>query len=376
VKLRIAWQSLVHNKVRAFVAIAGITFAIHLIFIQLGLYDAVLRTATLIQDRLDYDIVLVPSNYVFLAKTGSFPRRRIAQARAVPGVERAVPLYVGLKPWRNEASRQHWRMFILAFDPDDRVFRHPEIEAQLAALRQPDTVLLDRQTRPEFGSQEEGTVTELGHRKVRVVGQYTMGFGFLAFGAVLMSDQSFSRSFDGYPLQDVHLGLVKLKPDAGLSESANALRVALGPDVRVLTRAEQGVWEKEYWATQSSVGLINGFGAIVAVIVGIVILYQVLATDITNALPQFAMLKAIGYTNSSLAKIVLLKVCILGMLAYVPAVPAALAAYGVTRAEAKLPIVMTLGRLLVVLLLTLVMSAATGLFCMRKLKTADPADLY
>src|SRR5262249_48684142 len=148
-----------------------------------------------------------------------------------------------------------------------------------------------------------------------------LGFGFLAFGALLTTDQSFSRLYDGYPLQNVNLGLVKLKPGTNVTESANALRLDLGPDVRVLSRSELKASEKKYWVTQSSVGLINGFGAAVALIVGIVVLYQVLSTDIANNLPQFAMLKAIGYTNAALGRIVMLKVLVLGVLAYGPAVP-------------------------------------------------------
>lgn len=375
-QLRIAWQSLIHNKVRALVALTGITFAIILIFIQLGLYDAILDTGMLIPDRLDFDLVLVSPHYRFLGKTDSFPRRSLVAARAVPGVESAVPLYVGVKPWRNASSGKHWQTLVLGFDPDDHVFRLPEIAAQVAALKAPDTVLLDRDTRAEFGSREVGTVTELGQHKVRVVGRYTLGFGFLGLGAVVTSDQNFCRFFDGYPLQDVNVGLVKLKPDTNLSECAAAVRAAVGPDVRVMTRAELERSEKKYWATQSSVGLFNGFGAVVAVIVGIVILYQVLATDIVNHLPQFAMLKAVGYTDGSLARIVLFKGCLLGVLAYVPAVLASLAAYVAIREQAKLPIGMTIVRLLAVLLLTLIMSGVTGLFCLRKLKTADPADLY
>ncbi len=375
-ELRIAWQSLIHSKMRALVALAGISFAINLIFIQLGLYDAVLDAGTLIQDRLNFDLVLVSPHYRFLGKTGSFPRRRLVEARGFPGVESAVPLYVGVRPWRNESSRLDWQILVLGFNPEDPVFRHPEIEAQLPALKQPDTVLLDRDTRAEYGSQDEGTVTELGHRKVRVVGQYTLGFGFLALGAVVTTDQSYSRFFQGYPLQDVNLGLVKLKPGADLAECARALRATVGPEVRVLTRAELLAAERKYWATQSSVGLINGFGALVAVIVGIVILYQVLASDIASSLPQYAMLKAIGYKDRSLAQVVLFKVGILGVLAYVPAVLGALVGYEAVRAQAKLPIEMTVGRVLAVLVLTLMMSGVTGLVCTRKLRTADPADLY
>jgi putative ABC transport system permease protein len=376
VKLAFAWQSLVHDKMRAAVSIGGVSFSILLVFVQLGLYDSVYRTATLVQDQLNYDIVLLSPDYLFLAKPGTFPRRRLRQACVVPGVKSTAPLYVGIKPWRNRQSGRHWRLFVLAFRPEDHVFLDPEITKQLPALRQPDTVLLDRQTRPEFGAQFEGLVTELGRRNVEVAGQYTIGTGFLANGAVLTSDQNFSRLYDGRPLEEVNVGLVKLEPGADPDEMARSLRSVLPEDVQVLTRADQNARERQYWATQSSVGLINGFGTVVAAIVGVVILYQVLATDLTNHLPEYATLKAMGYRDISLTWLVVLKVILLGLLAYAPALPLALAAYAATRDATMLPIVMTWPRVLAVLAFTLILSTLTALVSLRKLRTADPADLY
>jgi putative ABC transport system permease protein len=361
---------------RAVVSVVGVSFSVFLIFLQLGLYNSIDRTATMVQDRLNCDLFLVSPDYVFLAKGGTFPRRRLEQARAVPGVAGAAPLYVGTKPWRNRQTRRHWRIFIMAFRPEDRVFLDPEVEAQQLTLRRPDTVLLDYQTRPEFGVQAEGLVTELGRRNVEVVGRYAVGTGFLANGALLTSDQTFSRLFDGYPLEDVNVGLVKLESGADPEAVASALRQALPGDVRVLTRAALEVREKSYWATQTSVGLVFGFGTVIAVIVGLVILYQVMATDLTNHLPEYATLKALGYRDLDLASLVLLKVAVLGLLAYAPALPLALVAYAVTREAARLPIVMTWSRGLVVLGLTLGMGCVSALLALRKLRAADPADLY
>jgi putative ABC transport system permease protein len=330
----------------------------------------------MIQDRLTFDLVLVSPDYVFLSKTGTFPRRRLEQARAVPGVESACPFYVGIRPWRNRETGRHWRMFLMAFRTEDRVFADPEIAAQLPALDRPDTVLIDRQTHAEYGPQERGLVTELGRRNVEVVGRYTVGSGFLANGTVIMSDQNFARLLDGYPLEDVSLGLVTLRPGADRDRVARALREALPPDVRVMSRSEQAAHERRYWAVQSSVGLICGFGTAVSIVVGLVILYQVLATDLANHLPEYATLKALGYRDGDLARLVMLKVAVLGLLAYAPAVPVALLTYAVTRATARLPMFMTAPRLLTVLAIDLAMGALSARLALRKLRTADPADLY
>ena len=67
--------------------------------------------------------------------------------------------------------------------------------------------------------------------------------------------------------------------------------------MRVLTRAQLETQEQKYWAQETPAGLVFGLGVVLAVVVGIVILYQVLATDVTKHLPEYATLKALGYRD-------------------------------------------------------------------------------
>jgi putative ABC transport system permease protein len=375
-KFLLAWLSLVHNKARTLVAVAGITFSITLVFLELGLYGAVERAATMIHDRLDYDLLLVSPEYVYLARTGTLPRHRLRQAAAVTGVASVTPLYVGGKYWRNPLTRRHHRLLVMAFNPRGHAFNLPEVEDARRELEKPDVVLIDRLTRPEFGSQETGTVTEIDQRRVQIAGQYTLGTGFGFYGAVILSDQNFARLFEGYSLDNVSLGLVRVRQDADADAVAAALRGMLPADVRVLTRPELQAQEQRYWTQQTPTGLMFGFGAVLAAVVGLVILYQVLATDITKQLPEYAMLKALGYRDAFLRGVVLVKVHVLALVAYLPALGLALVLYAAIRDAARLPITMNAERAGGMLLLTVLMGSAAGLSCLRKLRTADPADLF
>jgi putative ABC transport system permease protein len=375
-KLLLAWLSLVHNKTRTLAAVAGIAFCISLVFLQLGLYASVMRSAIMIHDHLDYDLLLVSPEYLNLARTGWFPRRRLLQASTVPGVASATPFYGGARQWRNPTTRRHLRLLVMGFNPRDHAFKLPEVEAACDKLQEPDVVLIDRLTRPEFGSQETGTVTEIGQRKVKIAGHYTLGTGFDFYGAVIVSDVNFSRLFDGSSLDNVNLGLLRLKPNADPDATAESLRRMLPADVRVLTRAQLVTQEQKYWAQETPAGLVFGLGVMLAVVVGIVILYQVLATDVTKHLPEYATLKALGYRDRFLRHVVLMKVLVLVLVAYLSAFGLAVGLYALIRAAANLPVNMSLERGAGVLLLTVIMGCATGLSSLRRLRAANPADLF
>ena len=171
-----------------------------------------------------------------------------------------------------------------------------------------------------------------------------LGTGFLGLAVVLASEDTFFRIFGTgprpRPRDTVNLGLVTLKPGADPDKVAQALREVLPDDTQVFTRAELAANEVAFWTTKTGTGLIFGSGLVVAFIVGIMILYQTLATQITRQLPQFAMLKAIGHTNRLLEAIVLIEAMLMMLAAFLPAVGLSLWVYSVIRAQTLLPVTM------------------------------------
>ena len=192
--------------------VVAVTFPIMLIFVQMGFYDAVLNTATVIQESLNADLFLVSSVYINISRAGTFPRARLYQAASVAGVERVAPLYVGHRAYQNPITLDRRELLVFGIDPAERTFRLAEVSDRLHALTVPDTVLIDRNSRPEFGPQQSGTTTQVERKRVEIVGQYTIGTGFAALGDLIATDQTFSRIFDGRTLERVSVGLVQAAP--------------------------------------------------------------------------------------------------------------------------------------------------------------------
>ena len=327
-KTPLAWSNLLHQKTRSAVAVAGVTFAVVLVLMQLGFLAAVRQTATRIYGRMAFDLLLVAPDYVHLSKAGTIPRARLAQAESLPEVEGAEGLDVGFNLWRSSGdSHQRRGILVMALDPTSHVIDLPELEAQQRLLEKPGTVLSDRMSRAEFGPMQEGVSAEVGRKNIRVGGQFTLGTGFSADGAIVTSDETFHRLFPNRRPSDISLGLIRLKPGVDPDAAAEKLRKILPHDVRVYTRAEIEAHERRHWMTKTSVGIIFGFGVLVALLVGTAIVYQVLSSDIASHLGEYATLKAMGYTRRYLSWLVLKQALILGVAGFVPGMILAVALY-------------------------------------------------
>lgn len=390
-KTFLAWRNLVHNRVRTLVAVAGVTFAVVLIFMQLGFFGAVETTATVVYSALDFDLCIRSKDYLHFADTRSFPAARLKQAEGIDGIESVSPFYVGIRLWRNPRPKkgEEYGVMVMGCRPQDPVFLRDDIQQHARQLLvQEDVVLIDSLTRKEFGpkngnrfgDEDIGVETEVMHRKVRVAGHFRLGTGFASNGAVLTTDRGYVRVSPGQSLNNVCLGLVKLEegadPDAVVARLRATLPGGRTPDVEVLTRQEVLDIERNRWVGRTSFGLIFQLGVGVALFVGTAIVYQVLSADVASLMPEYATLKAMGYANSYLMKVILQQAVVLSLLGFLPGWGLAQLLYYVTSEGAGIPIQMTRQNMLLVLILSMAMCALSGLGAARKTMNADPAELF
>src|SRR5208283_1763479 len=90
----LAWYNLTYNKARTAVAAAGVSFAVVLVFMQLGFLGSVETTVTRFFDAMNFDLLLRSPNYLHLSDTRFFPLQRLYQAAEVDGVKSAVPVEI------------------------------------------------------------------------------------------------------------------------------------------------------------------------------------------------------------------------------------------------------------------------------------------
>ena len=380
-KIPLIWQQLMKEKVRLLVALAGIAFADILVFANVGFESALFESSTSPHRNLHADLFIVNAHFETLYYVQSFPRQSLYQARGFAGVESVTPLHVSLGTWTNPETKRSQRILTFGVNPANRTFLFPEVSRNLHKLQSINHILFDRTSLPEFGPitssfQKQGVVeAELNNTTVRVSGLFALGVSFAAYGNVITSDSTFLSLFPYRNLDKIEVGLVQLKPNTNVELIAHSLRDSLPADVMILTKKAFIEMEERYWSQTTPIGFIFSLGVLVSLIVGIVIVYQILYSDISAHLTEYVTLKAIGYSNSLLLGILSQEALFLAVLGYIPGFILTIGLYQITAVATMLPIYMTVERALIVLVLTSLMCFISGVIAMGKLHSANPADL-
>jgi putative ABC transport system permease protein len=378
----LAWLQLIKQRGRLLAAVAGIAFAVILALVQMAFQAALYISITQLYSHLNADLVLISPRYQCVIATENFPERRLYQALAVDGVDSVSPLYMSMAQWKNPVDHHERQIFVVGFKPRRGVFDLPVVDDNLARIAESGVVLFDEGSRSEFGPigklfRKNGSViTEISHRRVEVVGLFRVGASFANDGNIITSDMNFLQLVPYRKFGIVDVGLIKLNPGVDVEATRAKLADTLPVDVTVLTK--QGFLDREmnYWGGSLPIGFIFRVSLVMGLIVGAVIVYQILYSDVSEHLSEFATLKAIGYSDRYLFWVVLQEALILSVLGFIPGVLLALGVCQIARTATVLPIRMTLLRLVVVYPLTAAMCVLSGAFAVHKLRSADPAEIF
>jgi putative ABC transport system permease protein len=359
-----------------------VMFACVLVFMQLGFRSALFDSATALPQAMRSELFLIHPLPTALFKPEPIPRVRAYQTLALEEVEQAVPIYMTQAVWRNPETGTRRALQLVGFDTEAGAVSFPGLAELVPALKRPDAIAFDTRSRPEFGRVAEILAREgpfrvqLGNREVEVVGTVTLGASFGADGNAVMSETNFRRIVKERQASNTDLVALRLREGADPLAVQARLRALLPPDVAVLTHAELVQWERNYWEETTPIGFIFAFGSLMGLIVGMVIVYQILFSDIAGHLKEYATLKAMGYSNLYLGRAVLSAALILAVLGFLPGFALSTFLYDVVGKGTFLPLEMDAPRALGVFAMIFTMCAVAGLLAMRKLRDANPADMF
>ncbi len=372
----VAWLNTIQNKKRTATAVGGICFAVLLIFMQSGFLGAARMNASLAYRTLDFDLILISRGYLTMARSESIDRYRVIQASSVQGVAHASGLLIDSADWKNVADKSSASCFVFGVPTSGPVFVDPALNRQIGRLRDSLTVMGDRNARKSYGPWQVGGPATINGQLLRVVGEYSLGMGLLADGSAVVSEDTFARLYGMISVDRFNFGLIKVAPGENVEAVAERLRAALPPDVVVATKPEIMHREERYFVNVKPVGVMFQVGMAVAFVVGAVILYQILSSEISNRLREFATLKAMGYSDRYIYGVGIKQGLLFSMMGYFPSLVLSFLLYRVLRAASGFPVYMDLNRALFVFSLSLAMCAIAAVLSLGKIKRADPADLF
>ena len=353
----------------------GTAVPIVLLFFQMAFLDATRIQVTRLYDKFDFDLVLVPLEYQFLAESGTFDRARLIQASAFTGVAETFAVNIGNGNWVEQTTERASSLLLIGLDPGGNFLRDSDLDAQLELLSNERSVLVDACSSSGYGPLAAGTEASIADQPVDIAGHFQLGLFFYAEGSAIVRNVDFGRLMPRGE-RDVSLGFIRLTEGVDPVAMKNELIRALPDDVRVLSNADLIAQEQAFFLATKPIGIALEISMWIAFLAGAVILLQVLSAEITNRTKEFAVLKAMGFNTEFVFGIGIVEAGLMALAAFVPAVIAGwLLLLAVERAT-HLPTALTLDLMLRVLAIVFAMTLVSAGFALRRLVRADPASLY
>lgn len=380
-RLPIGWLQLTHNRTRFAAALAGVAFANVLVFVQLGIMNSMAAATLRPYDFFRADLMISAADANALADGGNVARQWLLQAMADPDVTGGMGLFLANVSW--DRGEQDIALTTFGIDPARPAFVAPEIAADTALLQVQDAAILDRLARglPRDAAaaiRPQSPLTfETQGRAITAFATFAGGGGFGGDGYMFVSDQTFLSLFPARSSGAPDHILLTLRPGAAPEAVITRLHALISdPTLRIRTLAQAAQEDLRYQQTRRPTGIIFGFGVLIGVLVGLVIVYQVLSTDVADHLREYATFKAMGYDPRFFLGIVFEQALVLGVLGFLPGLAVGTAILTAMGAITTLPLAMTPGMAAGVFLGTLAFSVLSGAIATRRLAAADPADLF
>ncbi|MGE0708951.1 MAG: FtsX-like permease family protein [Planctomycetota bacterium] len=379
-RVPLAWRNVTANPRKFLLSVVGVTFAVVLMFAELGFLTGVINAQVRLIDKLAGDLVLVSSSKANMFVVQPFPRARLAQACGHPDVAAGWPVFVAMNVgWKEPREGQLRFLRLVAFDPSQPVFRDPELDALRPALAQPDTLVLDREMASYYGPRAAGLQTELEGHAVRVIGTYALGVDLPSRATAVCSDRTLLRAMSKArepELQEVEIGLLKLRDGVSPGRALADLRRFLPEDVRLMTRDQFVNRERLYFLIETPIGAMFALGLVMGAVVAGFICYQILYADVLDNMGQYATLKAMGYAASSVGAVVMQQAVYLSLLGFGAGIGVAWLLYDFLARRTGFPMEITPWRAGAVFGLTLLACEVAAILAARKPLAADPAEAF
>ncbi|MCF3972134.1 FtsX-like permease family protein [Paracoccus salsus] len=380
-RLPIGWLQLTHNRSRFAAALAGVAFANVLVFVQLGIMNSMAAATLRPYEFFQADVMISAGDANALNEGGNVARQWLLQAMADPDVTDGMGLFVANVPW--DRVEKDISLTTFGIDPAKPGFLAPAIADDARLLSVQHATILDRLARG-LARDEAAAIrpqTPLGFeaqgRRLTAYATFAGGGGFGGDGYMLVSDQTFLSLFPARSSGAPDHILLAVRPGADIEQVIGRLTTLISDQsLRIRSYADAAQEDLRYQQTRRPTGIIFGFGVLIGVLVGLIIVYQVLSTDVADHLREYATFKAMGYGQGFFLGIVLEEALVLGVMGFVPGLIVGTGILTLMGAITTLPLAMTPFMAISVLLGTLVFSALSGAIATRRLAAADPADLF
>jgi putative ABC transport system permease protein len=370
----LAVKSLLHDKLRFFITVSGVAFAVTLVFVQVGLFLGLMSNASLTIDQIDADLWVTSRNTPNVDFAHTFPETYIKRVRSIDGVGRADNLIVWFMNVSLPSGAVEGTEVYALENFGHWDFPQGVAEGNLADLRRGPYMVLDDSAKKRWGAFSVGDYREVLGRRLRIIGRTVDAKSFTTTPLTFM-DYRMAQSLNESDLRgNTTYILVKLAPGADGERVRAEIRRRL-PYNDVFTREEWAKRSRSYWIDSTGLGLNMYITVFLGCLVGIVVVAQTLYTSTMEHIREFGTVKAIGGGNGEIY-------AILGKQATIAAIAGF--ALGALQAFALAPVMKKIDLKLIiptqlyvfVLLGAIALCLAAAVISFRKVASIDPALVF
>jgi putative ABC transport system permease protein len=370
---RLASRNLLYDRLRFVATVVGIVFSIVLVTVQLGLYLGFGRMVTTMIDHASADLWIMPAGTKCFEDPSLLDERKRFQALSINGVAQAIPVVIGFADWKIPAGGTT-PVFVVGSDlRAGGLLPWNVIEGSIEALSIPGAIAVDQSYFERLGINGIGASAEIREHKVEVRA-VTKGIRSFTTTPYVFTALDRARAYTGVSPSKATYFLVRLAPGADRESVRQRLKANL-TDVDVLTSAEFRDRSRSFWLFGTGAGAALFAGALLGIIVGTVIVAQTLYSSTKDHLNEFATLRAMGSSSVYIHKVIICQALINAIIGFALAAGIGVIVVAAT-ADSALPIVMTPGLTLVLLVLTVAMCVLSAIAAIVQVTRIDPAMVF
>jgi putative ABC transport system permease protein len=361
------------HRGRLVAALGGVAMAVLVMFVELGLMAAILRSEAGLAGLINSDLVIMNASRDSLHEWTRIAPVRVAQAAAVFGVRDAAPVFESGMLLRNPPDLAVHRIIAFGIRPQDPPLALADPGLVRSALTRPDAVLFDSLSRDIYGPITPGRRLLLDGRPFNVAGAVKIGPDIVMDGAVVMSEGTWLAADPG---AEPVMGVVWLQKGADLETVRADLRRALPNDVSIMTPREIFWHEVAFTLRAAPIGIIFGIGVAAGAFIGGIICYQILFNEVVDLRKELSTLKAMGFRSNFFRRLILEQAYFLAIGGFLIGLAGAWVTYRFLGNATGLAMTLDWRAALLVALPAALMAHLGALFAWRHLSAFEPSELY
>lgn len=322
----VALQMLIGDRAKYLSIIMGLTFASLLITQQQAIFVGLMtRTYGAVTDLGLPDIWVMDPKVQFIDDIKPLQDTQLFRVRGVEGVEWAMPLYKGILKARLEDGNFQ-NCTVVGLDDTTLIGGPPEmIAGRLADLRRSDAVIVDiygatdklAKPSPIPGGEriplQIGDTLELNDHRAIVVGLAKTSRTFQSQPVIYTT---YSRATTFAPRERKLLSFILVKAQPGQDQQVLANRIQQVTHLAAYRREDFKQLTENYFRRYTGIPINIGIGVVLSFVVGTAIAGQMFYSFTLENLRHFGTLKAMGATNGTLLRMILLQALVVGLIGY------------------------------------------------------------